>query len=128
MDTALSIGSAICLLLGSFLCLTGGIGILRFPDFYTRMHAVSVSETSAAGMILIGLMLQSPDGIVVIKLVMILLMVLFISPASSHALAQSAMRHGLKPWLSTTVPAIKNKHNETASDITSDKGVPPSNL
>ena len=47
--------SALCLLIGSFLCISGGIGILRFPDFYTRMHAVGVTDTLAAGMILVGL-------------------------------------------------------------------------
>ena len=97
MDIIVGIGSALCLLVGSFLCLSGGVGILRFPDFYTRMHAVGVTETLAAGMILIGLMLQSPDSLVTIKLVIILLMTLFISPSASHALAKAAIRNGLMP-------------------------------
>jgi len=122
MDTVISISSAFCLLLGSFLCLTGGIGILRFPDFYTRMHAVGVSDTSAAGMILIGLMLQSPDGIVITKLVIILLMLLFINPAASHALAQAAMQHGLKPLLDKKESDKNNGHNETAHDRTPNEG------
>ena len=54
MDTLLQVSSAVLLLIGSFLCLSGGVGILRFPDFYTRMHAVGVTETLATSMILIG--------------------------------------------------------------------------
>lgn len=99
MDTFMSISSAVFLLVGSFLCISGGVGILRFPDFYTRMHAVGVTETLATAMILIGLMLQMPDGLVVIKLIMILLMTLLISPTASHALAKAAMHNELMPEL-----------------------------
>ncbi len=99
MDLVLNISSALCLLAGSFLCLSGGVGIIRFPDFYTRMHAAGVTDTLAASMILIGLMLQNPDALVISKLVMILLMTLFISPTASHAIAKAAMDSGLLPLL-----------------------------
>ena len=90
----MDIGSAIFLLIGSFLYVSGGVGILRFPDFYTRMHAVGVTETLATAMILIGLMLQNPDGLVVLKLI-----TLFISPTASHALAKAAVQYNLMPEL-----------------------------
>ena len=106
MDIAIEITSSICLLIGSFLCISGGVGILRFPDFYTRMHAAGVTDTLGAGMILIGLMLQSQDFLVFAKLVMILLMMLFINPTASHALAKSAIHNGLKPVLD-----IKERNN-----------------
>lgn len=99
MDIVITSVTAIFLLLGGFLCLTGGIGILRFPDFYTRMHATAVTDTLGAGLILIGLMLQAPDVLVLVKLVIILLMTLFINPVASHALAQAALKSGLSPLL-----------------------------
>jgi len=99
MEIFLSISSAICLFLGGALCVVGGVGILRFPDFYTRMHAAGVSDTLAAAFILVGLMLQNPDALVVFKLIMILLMMLFINPTASHALAKAAMQSGLMPLL-----------------------------
>lgn len=99
MDTFLNISSALFLLTGSFLCVSGGVGLFRFPDFYTRIHAVGVSETLATPMIIIGLMLQNPDGLVILKLMVILLMTLFISPTASHTLAQAAIRNGLLPEL-----------------------------
>ena len=95
MDTIVNIASALCLLIGSFLCLSGGVGILRFPDFYARMHAAGVTDTLAAAMILIGLMLQIPEGIVMLKLLLILLMTIFISPVASHALAKAAFKNDL---------------------------------
>ena len=97
MEFVVDMFSALCLLAGSFLCLSGGVGIIRFPDFYTRMHAVGVTDTLGAGMILIGLMLQNPGALVVAKLLMILLMTLFISPVASHALAKAAFRNDLVP-------------------------------
>lgn len=106
MDTLMDMSSAVFLLIGSFLCVSGGLGILRFPDFYTRMHAVGVTETLATTMILIGLMLQNPDVLVLLKLVIILLMTLFISPTASHALASAAMQNKLMPVLD------KNDANE----------------
>ncbi|MBL4791114.1 MAG: monovalent cation/H(+) antiporter subunit G [Kordiimonadaceae bacterium] len=97
MDTILQVSSGLCLFFGSVLCVAGGVGLIRFPDFYTRMHAVGVSDTLAAGLILIGLMLRAPDALVGIKLIMILLMTLFINPTASHALAKAAMQNGLRP-------------------------------
>ena len=95
----MGISSTVFLLIGSFLCVSGGVGLLRFPDFYTRMHAVGVTETLATAMILIGLMLQNPDGLVLLKLIIILLMTLFISPTASHALASAAVHNNLMPVL-----------------------------
>ena len=97
MDIIVNMISALCLLFGSLLCLSGGVGIIRFPDFYTRMHAVGVTDTLGAGLILIGLMLQIPDSLVILKLMMILVMTLFISPVASHALAKAAFRNDLAP-------------------------------
>lgn len=99
MDTLIETGSLLFLLIGSFLCISGGVGILKFPDFYTRMHAVSVTETLATAMILIGLMLQNPDALVLLKLLFILLLTLLIGPTAGHALAQAAIKNGLKPVL-----------------------------
>lgn len=104
----MQVSSAVFLLIGSFLCLSGGVGILRFPDFYTRMHAVGVTETLATAMILIGLILHNPDFMVDVKLMIILLMALFISPTASHALANAAMHEDL----------AKQKEKKSNSEVT----------
>ncbi len=99
MDVLLEIIASLCLFIGSFICISGGVGILRFPDFYTRMHAVGVTDTLGAGMILIGLMFYSPDFLTLSKLLIILLLTLLISPTTSHVLAKAAMQNELKPKL-----------------------------
>jgi len=99
MDMLLTILSWLCLLLGSFFCISGGVGMLRFPDFYTRMHASGVTDTLGAGLILLGLMLQAGWSLVLGKLIFILLFILLTSPTSNHALAKAAVHSRLKPEL-----------------------------
>lgn len=91
--------SGICLLIGSLFCLVGAVGLLRMPDFYTRVHAASLVETAGAGFILIGLVLHAGFTLVSAKLVMIGLLIFFASPTASHALARAALLSGLKPLL-----------------------------
>ncbi len=96
---ALDVGSWILLVAGSFICVTGGVGMLRFPDFFTRIHAAGVTDTLGAGLIFTGLMLQAGLSLVLAKLVMILLFMLFTSPTACHAVAKAALHSGLEPQL-----------------------------
>jgi multicomponent Na+:H+ antiporter subunit G len=86
-----------CLLAGGFFCVVGALGLLRMPDFYTRMHAASVIDTLGAGLMLLGLLLQAGFGLVAVKLLMIGLLIFFASPTATHALARAALVRGLKP-------------------------------
>ncbi len=87
--------SVLCLGTGIFLLVSGGVGLLRFPEVFSRMHAAGVTETLAASLILLGLMLLAGWGIVMFKLLLILLFILITSPTASHALAKSAVHGGL---------------------------------
>jgi multicomponent Na+:H+ antiporter subunit G len=82
----------------------GGVGILRMPDFYTRAHAASVSETLGAGLILLGLLLQAGWTLVAAKLAVIGLLIFFTSPAATHAVARAALGRGLQPLLDRKEP------------------------
>ncbi|MBP6851906.1 MAG: monovalent cation/H(+) antiporter subunit G [Rhodoferax sp.] len=88
-----------CLVAGGFFCVVGAFGMLRMPDFYTRMHAASVIETLGAGLVLLGLLLQAGFSLVSVKLLMVALLIYFASPTATHALARAAMVRGLKPLL-----------------------------
>lgn len=100
MMTVLYALSWICLVVGGVFCVIGAIGLLRMPDFYTRVHAASVIETLGAGLILLGLMLQAGFTLVAVKLLMVGLLIFFASPTATHALARAAMARGLQPLLS----------------------------
>jgi len=87
------------LVAGSFFLLVGGIGVLRLPDFFTRMHAAGVTDTLGAVLVLVGLMIESGVSLVTGKLILILFFLLFTSPTASHATAHAALISGLKPWV-----------------------------
>ncbi|MDP3638785.1 MAG: monovalent cation/H(+) antiporter subunit G [Azonexus sp.] len=105
MSELVDILSGLCLLAGAFFCVVGGIGLIRMPDFFTRMHAASVTETLGAGLILLGLTLQSGFTLVTVKLLMIGLLIFFASPTASHALARAALLRGVKPKLANAEDA-----------------------
>ena len=84
---------------GGFFCVAGGVGLLRLPDFYTRLHGASVTDTLGAGLILLGLILQAGFTLVAAKLAVIGLLIFFTSPAAAHAIARAALGRGLKPLL-----------------------------
>lgn len=87
------------LLTGAGFGIIGAIGMLRFPDFYTRLHAASLTDTLCAGLIVLGLMLQAGWTLITVKLLFILVFIFFTSPTSSHALAKAALHGKLEPLL-----------------------------
>lgn len=96
---------------GGLLCLLGGVstiiasvGVLRFPDFYTRLHAASVTDTLGAFSFLIGMALIASEFgsvtfIVVLKLFMIGIFLVLTGPTSTHAIGNAAYTAGLHPLI-----------------------------
>lgn len=89
--------SWICLLAGGALAMIGGIGLLRLPDVFTRMHGAGMIDTLGLGLILIGLMFQAGLSLITVKLILIIVFVLFTSPTTTHALAQACLFAGVRP-------------------------------
>lgn len=85
-------------LIGAGFFLAGTIGLLRLPDFYTRVHAVAKCDTVGAGLILLALALHVAPHPESLKILLLLLLVLLSSPTSGHALAHAAYDTGLEPW------------------------------
>ena len=86
-------------LVGSASVITGAVGIVRFPDFYTRMHAAGVTDTGGAELMIFAMILQAPNWLIAVKLLIIGLFLFFTSPVSTHALANAAWTAGHKPML-----------------------------
>ena len=99
MAALLDLLSWVCLLVGGAFGITGGIGMIRLPDFFTRIHAAGITDTLAAGLILLGLALQSGLALATVKLFLIFLFLTFTSPTASHALAKAALHGGIRPRL-----------------------------
>lgn len=108
----------VVLALGGLFCITGAVGLFRFPDVYTRMHAAGVTDTMGAGLVIGGLLIWvalgddgwlwamqhgDSDGIktgllLSFKLVSILFFMWVSGTTAAHAVAKSAWLDGLAPW------------------------------
>ncbi|MEC8752622.1 MAG: monovalent cation/H(+) antiporter subunit G [Pseudomonadota bacterium] len=99
IELILNLISAGLLAAGSIFVLIGAFGLIRFPDFYTRLHAAGITDTLGAELILLGLMFQAGLSLVTVKLILISLFIFFTSPTATHAVANAARVMGLKPML-----------------------------
>jgi multicomponent Na+:H+ antiporter subunit G len=97
MSAALDLASWALILAGGAFCLVGALGMLRMPDFYTRVHAASVTDIVGSFAILLGLGLQAGLSLVAVKLIFIALLIFFTSPAATHALVKAALERGVEP-------------------------------
>lgn len=86
-------------LIGAAAVVIGAIGLVRFPDFYTRMHAAGITDTAGAGLMLAAMALQAPSWQVVAKLAFIGAFLFFTSPTATHAVAHAAWIVGQRPLL-----------------------------
>ena len=89
----LDAAGAVCLLLGSFLCLAGAIGLLRFPDTLSRLHAATKPQTLGLILILTGLALTLRTWAAVTTLVLLAATQFFTSPVSAHLVGRAAYRN-----------------------------------
>jgi multicomponent Na+:H+ antiporter subunit G len=87
------------ILAGSAGIIISTLGLVRLPDFYTRVHAGGVTDTMGAVLLIIGMAIHSGFTLVTVKLVIIALFLLFTGPTATHAAANAAWTAGLKPEL-----------------------------
>lgn len=104
MSVLLDILSGLLLLAGSVFLLIGGVGLLRLPDFYSRLQAAGMTDTVCSISILLGLALQADTLSTVVKLLAAMLFLLFTAPLASLALAKTARRGKLMPWRPQQIP------------------------
>ena len=97
MSAALELASWALILAGGGFCLIGAVGLLRMPDFYTRVHAASVTDNVGSVAILLGLALQAGFTLVTVKLLFVAALIFFTSPAATHALVKAALERGVQP-------------------------------
>ncbi|MBL4748536.1 MAG: monovalent cation/H(+) antiporter subunit G [Magnetovibrio sp.] len=84
-----------CIVSGAFFAVVGSLGILRLPDVFSRMHGAGMVDTLGCWLILIGLMFQTNEWIVIVKLGLIIMFIAFTSPTTTFALSRAAILGGL---------------------------------
>ncbi len=85
-------------LAGLFFLVVAAIGIIRFPDVFTRSHAVSLTDSLGAFLLLIGLAMYEGLSMNVLKILAVLALLYLQNPVIAHATLRAAVRAGLKPW------------------------------
>ncbi|MRI66319.1 Na+/H+ antiporter subunit G [Gracilibacillus thailandensis] len=88
------------LVIGTFFVLSASIGVIRFPDVYTRLHASTKAATLGISGIMIGafIFLYVEHGIVSGKLILGIIFILLTAPVSAHMIGRAAHTTGVKPW------------------------------
>ncbi len=93
-----SVITGILLFIGCFFIVVASIGIIRFPDFYSRMHPAGKSDTLGQLLILSGLIVYEGFSLVSIKLLIIIIFIFIANPTATHSVAKAAYMGGVKPW------------------------------
>lgn len=98
LDTITNLITIILLAVGAFFMVAGTIGFVRFPDFYSRMHATGKCDTLGEGLMLIALIIYEGATFVSVKILFLIVFILLANPTSTHAIAKAAYDVGLEPW------------------------------
>ncbi len=101
MELLVDIVSGIFILIGCVFMVGGAVGLIRMPDFYTRLHAASVTDTGGILFIMIGLILQAlfifDNPMAAVKLFLVIIFIFFTAPTASHAVAKAALMANIIP-------------------------------
>ena len=98
MASAVTVLAAFLICAGIFFLLMGAVGLIRFPDFYTRMHAAGKCDTLGSLLLLVGLATYQGFDFSSAKLLVIAVFIFFTSPTAAHAIARAAYTNRLPLW------------------------------
>ena len=94
----MNIFSVVFIIAGLFFLIVAAIGVVRLPDVFSRSHAVSLTDSLGAFLMLFGVALHEGIGINALKILVVLVLLYILNPVISHATIRAALRAGLKPW------------------------------
>lgn len=111
------------LIAGSLFNLIAAIGLLRFPDVFTRMHAASKAGTLGSGLLLIAVALHASEISIASRALAAFTFFILTAPISAHLLARAAYVAGIEPWSGTVLDQLKGHYTDKEGHLTSDETV-----
>ncbi len=90
--------SGLMVIIGVFLFVSGTLGLIRLPDFYSRMHATGKCDTLGALLVLTGLAIYNGFNLVSLKIIFIVVFIFVANPTATHAIGRAALVNGVQPW------------------------------
>jgi multicomponent Na+:H+ antiporter subunit G len=112
--------SAIFLLLGAGFMFVAALGLVRFPDLFTRMHAASKAGSLGLGCILLGVAVAYPAPIVIAKCIMVLLFIFLTTPIAAHMIGRAAYLLKVPFWKGTVADELKGRYSEDRKTLRSE--------
>ena len=94
----MNIFSIIFIVAGLFFMIVSAVGVIRLPDVFSRSHAVSLTDSLGAFLMLVGLAFHEGLGTNMLKILVVLALLYILNPVIAHATVRAALRAGLKPW------------------------------
>lgn len=114
--TVVDVLSGLMLVVGTVILLAAAFGVVRFPDFYSRLHAAGTGDTLGQALVLLGLALTAGLTIVSLKLAFVVFFLFILNPTATHALARGAWVCGVRPWRRTDPPFVQREGQMTDED------------
>ena len=90
--------AVVLIILGVFFLFMGAVGLLRFPDFYARMHAAGKCDTLGSLLLLVGLACYGGATLASLKILIVALFIFLTSPTATHSIARAALKHQMAHW------------------------------
>lgn len=109
--------TGLILMIGAVFTLVAALGILRFPDLYSRSHAASKAGTLGSGLMLLALAIYAGELAVVTRAVAAFLFLLLTAPIAAHLLVRAAYFVGHKPWSGTKVDELADKYSDDGNRL-----------
>ncbi len=116
IETAILILSWVFIVSGSAFVVIGAIGTLRFPDFWSRLHAASITDSAGTILLIAGMCLQAGATLITVKLLIIGAFLFITGPTSTHAIANAALVTGLRPTEGKGLTAAKPDGHKALGD------------
>ncbi len=108
------------LIVASIFNLIAAIGLLKFPDVYTRMHAASKAGTLGSGLMLVAIAVHSGEATIASRALAGVAFFLLTAPISAHLLARAAYVAGIAPWSGTEIDHLKGHYKDKEGHLSSD--------
>jgi len=113
--------TAAFLLVGAAFMGIAALGLVRFPDLYTRMHSASKASSLGVGCLLAGVAIAYPTAMVIAKCVLVLLFVFLTVPVAAHMIGRAAYLLGVPLWHGSVADDLKGRYSEDRSTLYSDR-------
>lgn len=109
------------MLTGSFFVVVGALGTYRFPDFWSRLHAASITDSAGVILMLTGMAVYSGFTLITVKLLIIGIFLFITGPTATHAVANAALVSGLRPKEAKGLKGAKISPIETLASKPSER-------